>query len=379
MLATRRSLFLFLIALCPLEAQRGVPAWTVSPAPTLYVGSESNTQTQFDGVMDIVRMAEGEIVVANGLSQEVRVFSPSGEYLRTLTGGFGGMRSLDGIWRGTADTIYAAENLGSQNRIWIFAPNGTTAIKTVGAANAGSIYPVERFPDGHFVVSAPARSPSRAPAGMTFIDSLLVGVVTLSDLSPKWIASLRNERLILRQSFGRRGGRGGGLETVSYPYGRSTSFAVSGDRLWLGDSETGTVTQYGSNGRGLAVFSAPTPARPLDTARIKRVRSSMLSDAMNWSDRARIDAAYSLPFPRNAPRFARFVAGVNGEMWIELFHEDPAAARSYIVVDRSGSPIGRATMPRRFTLLEVGARDIVGVVTDDDGAEHVARYTLTRR
>jgi hypothetical protein len=36
-------------------------------------------------------------------------------------------------------------------------------------------------------------------------------------------------------------------------------------------------------------------------------------------------------------------------------------------------------MPRRFRLLEVSARDIMGALTDDDGVEHVARYTLTRR
>ena len=154
---------------------------------------------------------------------------------------------------------------------------------------------------------------------------------------------------------------------------------MRGDRLWLGDSETGTITQYASNGRGLAVFSAPTPARPLDTALVKRVRSSLLSDAMNWSDRARIDATYSLPFPRNAPRFGRFIPGVNGEMWIEVFREDPAVQRTYVVVDRGGSPIGRATMPLRFRLLEIGSTDIMGVVTDDDGLEHVARYRLIRR
>lgn len=375
-----KRLLALVTAAFPLGAQRSVPTWTVSPAPTLYIGSEANTQTQFNGVTGIVRLREGEIVVANGLSQEVRVFSPSGEYIRTLTGGFGGMRSLDGIWRGTADTVYAAENLGTQNRIWIFPPVGSTVIKTVGAANAGSIYPVDRFPDGHFVVSAPARSPSRAPVGMTFIDSLLVGVVTLDDLAPRWFGSLRNEMLMLRQSFGRGGGRGGGgRETAPYPYGRSTSYAVSGDRLWLGDSETGTITQYASTGRGLTVFSAPTPARPLDTALVKRVRSSLLSDAMNWTDRARIDAAYALPFPRSAPRFRAFIPGVNGEMWIEVFREDPAAQRSYFIVDRGGTPIGRATMPARFRLLEIGASDVMGVATDDDGLEHVARYKLTRR
>ena len=78
------------------------------------------------------------------------------------------------------------------------------------------------------------------------------------------------------------------------------------------------------------------------------------------------------------PKFARFLGGVNGEMWIEAFREDPSAPRSYVIVDRAGSPIGRVTMPRRMIPVEIGSEDVLGVLTDDDGLEHIVRYTLHR-
>jgi hypothetical protein len=373
-----KRLLLLAIAASPLGAQPSVPAWTISSRPTLDVGDERNTQTQFDGVNGILRMPGGEIVVANAVSQELRVFSASGNYLRTLAPGgrqvF--MRSLDRVWRGTGDTVYAVEILQDASNVLVFTLNGFVARRQIGAANAGGVYPIERFPDGHFVVSAAPRRPSQAPLGLTFIDSVPLGIVSFSDLAPKWIGSLRNEMFMVQSAGGGR--RGGGRTAVSYPYGRRTSYAVSGDRLWVGDSETGTITQHTSAGRGVAVFAAPTAARPLDTAAIRRLRTSLLSDAMNWNDRARMDAAHAFPYPKNAPRFAEFLPGINGEMWIAQFREDPSARRTYVVVDRTGAAIGRVTAPPRVELLEIGATDVLGILTDGDGIEHVVRHTLRR-
>jgi hypothetical protein len=370
-------LLLAIAAACPLGAQPRVPTWTLSARPTLDIGNDKSVQTQFDGVTGILRMPAGEIVVANGLSRELRVFSATGEYLRTLTPTrAAGMRSLDHIWRGTADTIYAAEILPSESNVWTFTLGGFVSRHRVGASNAGGVYPLDRFPDGRYAVSAAPRRSNRSPAGMTFVDSLPLGAISFSQLTPKWFGALRNEMLMV-QGFGR--GRGGGPRTaVAYPYGRSTSYAISGDRLWIGDSETGTITQYSSSGRGLVVFSAPTPARALDTMAVKRVRTGLLSDAMDWNDRARIDATYSLPLPRTAPRFARFLPGVNGEMWIGVFREDPAAPRSYVVVDRGGAAVGRVNLPPHMVPLEIGVGDVLGVQIDDEGLEHVVRYTLRR-
>lgn len=369
----KRILLLVIAAASRLGAQSSLPAWTLSPRPTLDIGDERNTQTQFNGVSGIVRMPGGEIVVANSLSQELRVFSPAGAYLKTLTANArAGMRALGRLWL-AGDTIYAAEVTPEQSSLWTFTLTGHVGRRPVGAANAGGIYPIDRFPDGRLVISAAPRGPSRLGDAGTFVDSTPLGVISLKDVgSPKWIGMLRNETVFL---VGRVGARGRVREKSAYPFGRSTSVAVSGDRLWLGDSETGTITQYNSAGRGLTVFSSPTPPRLLDTAAIRRRRASVLSDAMNWTS---VESFYPIPTARTAPRFTSFVRGTNGEMWVRLFTEDLSAPASYVIVDRGGAAVGRVTMPRRMIPLEIGASDVLGVLTDDDGLEHVVRYTINR-
>ena len=373
-----KRLLLAIAAACPLGAQSSAPAWTLSARPTLDIGSEANTQTQFDGVTGILRMPGGEIVVANGTSQELRVFSASGEYLRTLTasGRTVYMRALDRIWRGAGDTIYAAEVLAAESNILSFTTKAFVAKTQIGSSNAGGVYPIDRLPDGHFVVSAAPRRQNQSLSGLSYIEVLPLGVMSPASRIPEWFGSLRNEMLQI-PNMGR--GRGGGRVVVPYPFGRSTHVAVSGGRIWVGDSETGTITLHDATGKGVAVFAAPTRERALDTAAIQRARRSQRSDAMNWNDRERIVASYSVPFPPKAPRFARLLPGTAGEMWVELFREDQASPRAYVVVNRSGSPIGRVSMPARFTPLEVGAGDVMGVLTDDEGLEHVVRYTLSRR
>jgi hypothetical protein len=370
-----KRLLLAIAAAYPLGAQSSVPVWSLSSRPSLDIGSEANTQTQFNGVTGILRMPGGDIVVANGTSQELRVFSSSGLYLRTLTAGDRSvaMRSLAGIWRGKADTVYAAEVLSNESNLWTFALSGFVSKAQVGASNAGGVYPIDRFPDGTLVVSAAPRKSAQAPTGMRYIDEAPLGIMAFPDRVPKWIGSLRNEMVMQIQR-----GRGAGRAPVPYPLGRSTSYAVSNGRLWIGDSETGTITVHDATGRGLAVFSAPIAARALDTAAVRRMRSASMSDAMNWYDRTQVDASYSGPLPQNAPRFGHFVPGTNGEMWVELFRENPSAPRTYVVLDRSGAAIGRAMMPRRMVPLEIGPSDLMGVLTDDEGLEHVVRYSFRR-
>ena len=376
-----RPITLIALVALPLQAQTAIPLWTMSARPTLDIGDESNTQTQFNGVTGIVRMPGGAIVIANGLSQELRVFSATGGYMKTLTSENRGLvlRSLDRIWRG-GDTIYVAEVLPTESAVWSFTLDGSVKRNPVGASNAGGIMPVDRFPDGRLVITAAPRR-TAPPNVQSAVDSAPIGTLSLSSIAnPKWIGWLKNETVLVPGAGGPGRGRGGGQGRVreQYLYGRSFSYAVSGDRLWIGDSETGTITQHSSTGRGLMVFAAPTPARSLDTAAIRRRRAALLS-AVNWDDRSRSELWHPVPAgKRTAPRFSRFVPGMDGEMWIEQFREDPSFARSYVVVDRAGTPIGRVTMPDRTVPLSIGATDVLGVFTDSEGLEHVVRHALRR-
>ena len=355
-----------------------VPEWTIGPRPTLDIGDERTTYTQFDGVSGVIRMPGGEIVVANSRSQELRLFSASGTYLRTLsaTGAGGQQRDLGRIWR-SRDTILAAEELPGESSVYLYGVSGFLERRQVGSSNAGGIRPLDRFPDGRFVITAPRR-----PGGAirvvddVFRDSVPLGVMSLADrANPRWIGVLVSDVYFYRGI----GGRGRVVSPSAYPLGRSTKYAVSGDRLWVADTETGEVTQYDSEGRKVSAFVVPIARRAIDTTLVRRLRSSLLSDAMNWNDRARIDAAYAFPIPPFAPRFSRLLPGPNGEMWIEIFQENPGAQRRFVVLGPDGKSIGNATIPPTVVPFEIGGDYVLGVRKDEEGLEHIVQYELRRR
>jgi hypothetical protein len=72
------------LAAIPAAAQTtpAVPTWTVSAQPTLEIGDDADPRKQFTRIGRVARLSDGSIVVANGESQELRLFSVRGEYLR---------------------------------------------------------------------------------------------------------------------------------------------------------------------------------------------------------------------------------------------------------------------------------------------------------
>jgi hypothetical protein len=365
------------LAAGPLSAQpaRTIPQWTLSAAPELDIGDDRDVRTQFDGVTAVVRMPRGEIAVASSRSQELRLFSADGRYLTTLASS-GQLRDLGRVWR-SGDTLYAAEDLPEESSLHLYSTSGFIARRQVGSRNAGGIRPLDRFQDGRLVVTAPRRSSGTTRVvDAIFRDSVRLGIMSLDDrANPEWIGTIVNDMYIFRGV----GGRGRAVASAPYPWGRATRVAVSGDRLWVGDTETGSITQYDSEGRKVGGFTVPIAPRPIDTAFIRRLRSTALSDAMNWNDRARIDAAYSFPIPGLAPRFAQLLAGAEGEMWVEVFQEDPSAQRRFIVLGRDGRTLGGVTMPPTVVPFEIGRDYVLGVRRDEEGLEHVVRYQLRRR
>lgn len=109
-----------------------------------------------------------------------------------------------------------------------------------------------------------------------------------------------------------------------------------------------------------------------------RVRSAAPRTASNPFQRAQLEALYLGPLPGTAPLFERLVPGVDDEVWVELYDEDPAAAKSFLVIDRTGQAKGRVTLPVAVTLFESGRDYVLGVRRDDDGLEHIVQFSLRR-
>jgi hypothetical protein len=74
-----------------LESQQ----WRLTEEPIVDIGGGDTAEEQLHRVRGAARLSDGRIVVADGGSQELRFYAPSGEHERSA-GGRGGGRQLGG-------------------------------------------------------------------------------------------------------------------------------------------------------------------------------------------------------------------------------------------------------------------------------------------
>ena len=103
----------FTIATNTAAATELKPVFTVDSAPRLRIGVEAGAEPlQFDQVTGVARLDDGRIAIANGRPAEVRIFTPSGEFLSSVGRagqGPGEFQRLSRVIAGTGDTLFAVD------------------------------------------------------------------------------------------------------------------------------------------------------------------------------------------------------------------------------------------------------------------------------
>jgi hypothetical protein len=378
-LAGMRSLCLVISLAATAAAQATQPPlWTLSPRPTVEIGDDADPPKQFNRIGSVVHLRDGSIVVANGGSNEIRVFGPRGEYLRTLSRKGQGPGELNALGRlnVAGDTIIAPEGQPGVSIVHFFSPTRFLARVQLRSPGRGGVTPMGRFADGRFAVTPGFRVVPELPVGTMYTDTVRLGVLTLSDTAPpEWIGDFPNGQIWLVDSPYVPGRP----FPVEFTFGLQRARAVSGDRLWVGNSQTGVVTQFNSAGKRVGSFTVPIEPRGFRDDVIERVKAARIAAAESKVQKVMAEGLYAAPRPRQAPLFTQFLPGTGGEMWVRVFDEDPAAPSTFVVLNQSGKAIGRIVLPDGFTPQDVGVDYLLGVHRDDDGVEHVVEYALHRR
>jgi hypothetical protein len=378
-LAGMRSLCLLIGLAASAAAQSAqAPLWTLSARPTVEIGDDADPPKQFNRIGSVVRLGDGSIVVANGGSGEIRVFGPRGDYLRTLSRKGQGPGEVNALRKliVAGDTIIAPDAQPGTSVFHFFSPSGFLSRIQLRQPGRGGVAPIDRFADGRFAVTPGFHALPDQPVGTMYTDTLRLGVLTLSETAtPEWIGEFPSIQIWLVDSpF-----MPGRPFPVTFTFGLQRAQAVSGDRLWVGDSRTGVVTQFNSAGKRVGSFTVPIEPRGFRDDVIERVKAARIAAAESKVQKVMAEGLYAAPRPGQAPLFTEFLPGTGGEMWVRLFDEDPATPSTFVVLNQSGKAIGRIVLPMGFTPQDVGADYLLGVHRDDDGVEHVVEYALRRR
>ena len=359
----------------------GLAQWKLSAQPILRIGSESDTTMQFLRV-SARRMPAGEIAVMNSATAELRIFSPRGAFVRSLSRrgqGPGEFENPSSVYR-AGDTLYVVEFAPNATRMSSFTlADGFLKRIPVRAGNVPEGIALRaRLSTGDFLVSRGSFKALDPVLNMMKRDTTIFGIVRVAEppAPVTFIGAFPDNTFFSFPSPAMRGGVGYSL----FPLAPMLATGASGDRAWLGDTGTGLLSIFDATGKRVTQAQLPVRPRAFVDAALARARERAVASATSGIQTERWENIYDRKVrPRTAPLFTRLIPAPDGQMAVELYEEEERAVpRSVLVLDRNGKAVAGFVGPANVVIQEIGADYLLGVHFDDEGVEQVVMYSLQR-
>jgi len=356
--------------------------WTLSAEPILEIGVvEGEAVYQFDGVRDVARAPNGNIVVADGGTQEIRIYDPQGRSIRILGGrgeGPGEFRGLASVLWAPADTIVGFDVV--QRRANAFAPDGSLAWST-GLDIGGVLGPPGRFEDGSYAWATAnlgeALSEIQAhPGEIVRIDAFLLRYSAESGV-PDTVASFRGIDYSSWQSPG-------GSTAFGFPlFGHRTTYTIRGTRAYVGFEDRYEIRTYESDGSLARILRRLDLDLSVTPEVVDSLVEVLLTEDAPDDRQTRTEYILARPVAERRTPYGDIRADPGEHLWVSNHHAGApfpgvGSPTVWSVFDPEGRWLGDVAGPDHFRMVEVGEDYVLGLATDELDVEHVRIYGLTR-
>lgn len=349
------------------------PLWTVAAEPTVAIGVlEGEEPYQLSRVGGALQLSDGRIVIANGGTQELRYFDPTGRHLLTVGRegeGPGEFKALGLVVRLAGDTVAAYDwNL---RRLSYFDAAGAFVHSTLLDFPGGFASPIGRFSDGSWLAN---RGFTFAPGG----DGSEVVRDTLPLLLFDSAGALRDSvgRFPMFEFYVRSEARS--AYARSLPFGRSTETVVAGERFYAGHNERYEIGRYTADAAPELIVRLARAPVSVTSADIEALKAEALERAASGF-RAQTERIFQeIPFPSTFPAFADLQTDPDGNLWVLDYSRPGDDARRWTVFSPGGHALGHVDAPPGMRVMEIGRDYVLGVWRDELDVEHVRRHRLER-
>jgi len=360
------------------QAQTSVPAWTLSPAPTLTIQDDGTPATQFVRVMGVGRLSDGGIAIANRGTNDIRIFDARGRHVTTFGGtgeGPGEFRRLEWIGR-SGDTAWFYDSGLQRVSAVLLSGNpkllGTTPITATGNRERFSV--MGRLPDGRFVVTTNVSPTFDGPPGVHRLPGSTGIIARTGDGNVRWLGNFKSAAIFVHNPTGDV--KNASTGPIAFPpWLRS---AASAGLIWIGDSAGDSLVVVRARDLSRFTVRVPMPGRAPGRELIDAARSEELA-GKPLQVGSFTEAKYSSKYlPDRLPYFEGLLAGPQGEIWVSAYAGTRATPTYYIVLDSTGRPRGRVNVPAGSRVREAGPDYVILAHEDADGVESIRVHRLRR-
>jgi len=353
-------------------------SWAIDSVPLVDLGRDAADPSQeFSGMVFAARLSDGRIVVGNGGTAELRLFSADGTWLQTVGrrgGGPGEFEQLGWLHVGAGDTLRSYDR--SRRRLSVFSPDGVfrRSILVRPAAEVLSPLPVGLRPDGSLLVRSGTSVTPESRSGV-HRDSVPLHIYGEAGTAVDSLGRVPGPEHLVQT--------GDRSVTISYlPFGKQLHLILDGPHLYVGSADHPEVWVLGGSGARQRIIRwradpAPVTQADIDT-HLARVAENWRPGQEEMRDQI-LRMVREAPFPSFKPAYAGLATAPGGYLLVRAYTEpDRAAPVQYQVFDSTGQWLGRLDMPPGLNPAQVGEDFVIGTWKDADDVDHVRLYRLRR-
>lgn len=358
-------------------AEADIPvAWIVG-AYDLEIGQvDGAPEYTFSRITDLAITSEGWVVVSDGVTQELRVYDSTGEYLRTIgqrgdgPGEFSSSPLIAGV---DEDGVFAYDR--SASRLTHFSLDGDL-IETVplGTNGAGRPTSVERLTDGTYLSQSRWVNGDMSVHGPRLEhDSIVIERV---DPAGALIDTVRvmADRTRARAVQARRDGEVSVIQGDP-PFGSMAAVRTDGTRTVMGHSDGFEFTWLGPE--DTTVVRVAGVQHPATAADIRAYQEEAVRQDIGDGELDPMTRRLLFDFlPDRLPAFGDVVVSDQGQLWVALTEFDSAEGLDWLVFEPTGGLKGTVRTPPELRVRSVSRGSITGFVLDDLDVPYVRRYPL---
>ncbi len=344
--------------------------WRIDQDPVVDLTlSGTGPAHEFYQARSMKQRPDGSLMIADGSSREVRVFSAAGEFQGSFGGrgdGPGEFRSLRGI-ENAGDTLLAF----GRTRVTVAAPD-LSVIRTFG---------VDFFTaDLHYLSGgAILRETSRPVMPMDGLTGLVrrpepLVLVDLEGAVIDTIGEMRGPELFALARDGSYVGSAG------LWFGNRSHLDVLGQYILRGSSDMMQLEELDMSGNLVRILRIPDYPLDLSAAEIAAERSHVFDRSPPGSTSVLKTVLEAVPASETRPAYADMLVDPSGAVWLELYRGESERDRpqEWLVLDTDGTWLGNVRIPDGFAVSDITMDAVLGVSRDELDVEHPQVLRLTR-
>ena len=360
--------------------------WTVDEEPLVEIGTAFGAdEYQFDGVVGLVRLSNGNIVVGERFSGVLRGYDRDGVFLWRSAGsgdGPGEHRRMLSLHALAGDSLITFDL--AQNRLQVFAPDGefVRSMRIEGpwpGFSPGTPIGVSgqrlilAFADYNEIPEGVVRWPHRRLATLSLADGAISELLEVPG-EEQFVERL--EEAVLYQR---------------YQFAKGPIFAAQGRWLTVADTESYAVRWVSTDdGSTVRVLRRDEPVRPVTSVHVEAWLDQMAEQNMTYNNytQAQVDALRpewrARPRAETLPILRSLHLDTEGNLWVERYFGPGVEPSPFEVHAPDGTWLGSASMPRGLDRgagaprLEIGHDYVLGVWRDAQNVEYVRLYRLEK-